>query len=86
MIVGRSLFRENAQLQIAGKLDILSRLINILKHSASLDLLITNRFKVMFLSLPLAITFLAFLVTISNRLLFERGLASGFSFSVFFLV
>jgi len=63
-------------------LEILSRSINILKHSARFVLLVIDGLKVISSFVFLMVLFLAFLVVVSERLLIRGALFSGFSFGV----
>jgi hypothetical protein len=83
-MVGRSPTWGQVRCRVAGKFEILSGLVKILKHSARLVLLVTDGLKVMSSFLFFAIEFLAFLVGVSERLSCRGGLVSRLSFGVIF--
>ena len=79
---GRPLPQSGLGLRFAGRSEIFSGLVNILKHSARLDLFVIEGLKVISLLVLCATAFLAFLVEVSERLSLWGALNSGFSLGV----
>ena len=66
---GRPLPQSSLGLRVAGRLEIFSGLVKILKQSVRLDLLVIEGLKVMLLFVLHAASFWVFLVGVSKRLL-----------------